>query len=417
MNILIASDQFPPEHWGGAASVAGMHARELARRGESVTVCTVTQDKDAAGWSEFEGIAVLRIYSQYAEKWRAWKSLINKSVLLEFENVIKEVQPDVVHFHNVHMHLSYKSIKIAKNSGAKVFITLHDVMSFHYDKLYTKSFVQPDDISVRSNFNYKVRVLDQIQHVKKRYNPFRNFIIKQYLKYADKIIAVSQALKDALTANGISNITVIHNGIDTEDWKVDSSSTQKLKNELGIDNRPVVLVTGRLTGTKGRDVLLKAMIRVVVKQAQAVLVAVGDDSDISNKTTAAFIKDNKLTDNVRFIPAVQYSEMKRYYALADVVVVPSLCFDSFPTANLEAMALHKPVIATHFGGSREVVEDGVTGFIINPLNTDDLAEKVLSLISNKQKARQFGEAGFERVSKSFNVIQNVDKLLTLYKAF
>ncbi len=417
MNILIVSDQFPPEQWGGAASVASMHASELARRGMSVVVCTVTQDKDAAGWSEFNGIEVLRIYSKYADRWRAWKSLANFSVLSEFKKTLEKVKPDIVHFHNIHTHISYRSIKTAKKSGAKVFITMHDVMSFHYDKLYTKSFVRPENKSVRSTFDYRVRVSDQIQHVKKRYNPFRNIVIKHYLKYADKIIAVSYALKDALTQNGIQNVTVVHNGIDVSSWRVEDESVAKLKRKLGIEGRSVILVTGRLTGSKGRDVLLGAMADVVKKKPNAVLVAVGDDSNASNKKTSLFINKNGLDDYVVFVPSVPYSDMKYYYSISDVVVVPSVCFDSFPTANLEAMACHKPVIATHFGGSREIVEDGITGYIVNPLDTETLADRIIDIVSDEQKSREFGDTGFNRVSEFFTVSGQIDNIISMYESY
>ena len=56
---------------------------------------------------------------------------------------------------------------------------------------------------------------------------------------------------------------------------------------------------------------------------------------------------------------------------------PVICFDSFPRAVLEAMASGKPVVGTCYGGAPEIIEDGVTGYIVNPFDIKKMAEKVI----------------------------------------
>ena len=97
------------------------------------------------------------------------------------------------------------------------------------------------------------------------------------------------------------------------------------------------------------------------------------------------------------------TELQKAYASAALVVVPSLSFDSFPTVNLEAMAAGKPVVATCFGGSREAVQDGVTGYIVNPFNVPVLAEKIVDLLQSVEKLNRFGHEGHERVLKEFTL--------------
>ena len=108
-------------------------------------------------------------------------------------------------------------------------------------------------------------------------------------------------------------------------------------------------------------------------------------------------------------------ELKAAYHAADAVAVPSICFDSFPTMILEAMACKKPVIATSFGGSREMVLDGETGYIVNPFDTENMAGKIADLLRNPEKALTFGEAGYERVKNEFNLEKTTNNYLDWFK--
>ena len=95
--------------------------------------------------------------------------------------------------------------------------------------------------------------------------------------------------------------------------------------------------------------------------------------------------------------------------------VPSICFDSFPTINLEAFACKKPVIATCFGGSKEIIEDDVNGYIVNPYNIKNLARKITDLLQNPDKAKNFGESGYKKILKEFTLGKNYEKTFSYYK--
>lgn len=107
--------------------------------------------------------------------------------------------------------------------------------------------------------------------------------------------------------------------------------------------------------------------------------------------------------------------MRIVYNASDVVVVPSLYLDPFPTVNLEAMACKKPVVGTCFGGTPEIVRDGITGYIVNPLNVENMAEKIVDLLKNSEKAKKFGQAGYERVKSQFSLDKQVLETLRWYQ--
>jgi glycosyltransferase involved in cell wall biosynthesis len=414
MKILIVTDNFPPANWGGAASVAFDEAAGLANLGQQVFVFTITADKNKIGWHNSQNLKIYSFYSSYYPRWRAWLSLFNPFIVFKFRKELEKLQPDIVHFHNLHYHFSYYCLKISKKLKYKTFITLHDVMSFYYGKLCSPEYTEPQNKNIRYQFNYHVSAWDLIKCAGKRFNPFRNLIIRHYLKYADTIIAVSSALSEALNQNEIKNSIVLHNGLDYNLWNK-SAVSSNLKKELGLKNKKIILTLGRLGLGKGIDKLISALSKVIVATPEAVLVLVGSNLSSQEFFQKLTVPEN-LKNNIYSLPPVKREELPYYYSLADVVAVPSVCFDSFPTINLEAGACAKPVIATHFGGSPEIIKDNENGFIINPFNIEMLAEKIIYLLKNPVTAEELGEHARQNIQDNFTLQNHLTKLINIYKS-
>ena len=94
--------------------------------------------------------------------------------------------------------------------------------------------------------------------------------------------------------------------------------------------------------------------------------------------------------------------------------MPSIYVDPFPTVVLEAMAAGKPVVATGFGGAREAVVDGETGYIVNPFDTEVFAEGLERLLRDSGLRREMGWRGRERVRRSFSLEQQVNRMVATY---
>ena len=212
MKILFLSDDFPPQSFGGAGISTYDLARGMKKAGQEVFVITTCRKKEEAGELEYQGLKIFKIASDYPGRWRAYISLYNPPVIRELEKILKKIKPDVVHANNIHFYLSYHSLKLSKRYARVVVITFRDMMAFNFGKLQTKRYLE--------NFDYRTSWLDHLKQAKKRWNPFRNFFIKRYLGYADKLFAVSDALKKALEQNGIKNVEVIHTGTDIAEWQV-----------------------------------------------------------------------------------------------------------------------------------------------------------------------------------------------------
>jgi len=407
MKILFLTDWFPPYSAGGAEQIVLNLANGFKERGYEVFVISTVQDKTKGNDGQ-DGI--YRVYvPHYHERWRAYRSLYRPLVAKKIEGIIKDIKPDIVHAHNIHYYLSYHCLKIAKKYCPKVFLTAHDVQLFHYGKLI--EFVDYKSLLVPKNFNYRVSAWQQIRRYKKRYNPFRNIIIRYYLGYVDKIFAVSRAVKEALNQNGIRNVAVVHNGINSEDWTIDLDEIKRFKQKYNLLAKKIVFFGGRLSFLKGGRQIIQAMAEVVKEVPDAVLLLVGrKDKYIEEISEVAQEKGVPLI-NTDWISG---KELVAAYWSSEVVVVPSVYLDPFPTVNLEAMACKRPVIATCFGGSQELVVNGESGFVINPLDIKTTAKKIKLILEDETLATKFGNNGFQRIKDHFTINHQIDRLLKFY---
>ncbi|MBI2062345.1 MAG: glycosyltransferase [Candidatus Yanofskybacteria bacterium] len=399
MKILFFSDTFPPDSYGGSDIVAHSLAGALVKMGHEVFILTTVRNKKDEGETVREGLKIYKVFSNYHERWRAYFGLYNPQVIGKVKEIIKKTVPDAVHAHDIHQHLSYHSLKLAKNSGAKVILTAHDAMPYSYGKVSDES---------------KLSAFKDLWDYKLRYNPLRNLIIKHYLKNADKIVAVSDALKRALTNNSIKNVETIHNGMDLGNWVVPDESVADFKKKYGLENKKCILFGGRLSGAKGGRKMVEAMVKIARTVPEAILLVAGREDGYA-KAMKEMARRENIAERIIFTGWFGRGDMKKAYFVSDVVAVPSLYLDPFPTVNLEAMAAKKPVVGTCFGGTSEIVVDGETGYIVNPNNVDLLADRITDLLRDGQKANQFGQSGYERVRDFFSLKLQVEKYLQYYK--
>ncbi|MEK7127287.1 MAG: glycosyltransferase family 4 protein [Patescibacteria group bacterium] len=389
MKIIFLHDNYNPENLGGASRVVNNLARGILDVGHEVSIITSTTNRFDEGEILIDGIRIYKIYSNYRPIFRSYFSLYNPLTVGKIKLLINKIKPDIVHAHNIHQHLSYHSLKIAKDSGAKVFLTAHDAMLFHYGKF----------VEFIGKSSYKIDPWEQMAKYKLEYNPVRNLIIRQQLKNVSKIFAVSNALKKALNQNGITNVATLYNGIDIKLWV--NKNNNKNKNNS-------VMFVGKLSGAKGGPQIIAAMKIVKQKIPDAKLLVVGQ------KPVDPAILQLEKDGLIEFSGYLSGQAMVKAYYSSSLVVFPSVCLDTFGMVVLEAMACKKPVVGTCFGGAPEIIADGKTGWVVNPLDIPLLAEKIINLLVNEKQAKTFGEQGFKRVGQLFSLQSQVAKTLSWY---
>lgn len=397
MKIVVLQDDLPPYHVGGGGVIAYRLAKEFARRGHEVTAITTVQNRAHAGSEFVDGMKIVRLYSSYHPRLRAYKSLYNSPVLRDVEQLLKKCAPDIVHVHNVHTHLSYYSLVLARRYGQRVVMTEHDAMSFHFGKLPSARNSVSNELSAEA---FRESIGRQLRMHKWRYNPLRTPIVRYILRNTvHASVAVSAALARALEDNGIRVHSVIHNGIAVSEWGSLDVGTFMKKHHLGDR---VIFFGGRLSEPKGAIQMIQAM-HVICKTVPNAQLLVAGKQDAFTERMIKHATGLGVEKSLVFTGWITGDELKSAYLASRVVVTPSIYLDPFPTVNLEAFAVGRPVVATCFGGSREVVEGGVSGYVVNPLDVEMLSAKVANLLTDEEKAKRFGVEGYERVSHDFTL--------------
>ncbi|TQJ57170.1 glycogen synthase (ADP-glucose) [Streptomyces sp. SLBN-115] len=223
---------------------------------------------------------------------------------------------------------------------------------------------------------------------------------------ADAVIAVSQAMREDILACyptlAPDRVHVVHNGIDTALYRPDHGTDALTR--IGLDpDRPFVLFVGRITRQKGVPHLLRA-VRDIDPAAQVVLCAGAPDTpEIDQEFRDLFAGLSRARDGVHWIPKMlPRPEVIQLLTHAAVFVCPSV-YEPLGIVNLEAMACGTPVVASRVGGIPEVVEDGVTGTLVE---VDDefeagLARALDAVLGDPAAGRRMGEAGRARAVGEF----------------
>jgi L-malate glycosyltransferase len=252
------------------------------------------------------------------------------------------------------------------------------------------------------------------------------FLVRTAAKLCTAFFCVSKSVEeswfgdsklfDRKQLNGKRNHYTIYNTVDIDLISEIAQSVVRgdLKRSFGVDNKPVVGIVGRLRSEKGHASLLDAMSEVVNKIPEAMLVVVGDGPERSSLELRA--KSLGLEHNVLWLGQKTAGEVFRLYALMDVMVVPSV-FEGFSLSAAEAMAASVPVVSTRVDGLSEVVEDGVTGYLVNPGDSTALAAKIIALLLNSGAAKKLGQNGYRRVREKFSIERFKDLTLGAYRYF
>jgi len=190
-------------------------------------------------------------------------------------------------------------------------------------------------------------------------------------KVVVKFISPSKKLKEYLETFGFQNVEHLPYFISVKSFKFNP--------KLKICGN--VLYVGRLVKTKGISDLVKALPKVVEKVSQAQLTIVGDGPQ--KKYLTSLVKRLGVSDKVNFVDKIPYKKVKKYYQEANVVIIPSVGVDNSPNVVYEAFSAGRPLIASNRGGMSDFVRNRETGFIFESRNIKELAEKIITVLEDK----------------------------------
>jgi len=408
MRILILSDRIPPEHVGGAEQIAWRFACGLHALGHEVHAVAGTH---GAAFEEVrDGIPTYHLTSRWPPRLHAYFTLGHQSVTRQLSALYDHVKPDVVGAYNIHGALTWHALTLARRRGIATSIYFQDAMSVAYSKITHFARAAMCDIPDSA---YILPPLHNLKTVRTRYNPFRTARILKILREdVDVRVSISAALKTALTVNGVPDMRVIYPGVDPSEWQAAPEMVDALRESLGLRGKRVILLAGRLSPHKGSVQLLKALdrLRLALPDVRLlILTRSTPEQQGLDRPEFAALRPHIITGGW-----LVGEQLAAAYHLADVVVTPSTYLDPLIAVNQEAMLCRKPCITTCFGGPREVVMDGVTGLVVNPLDDAALADALGQILSDPVLAGRMGEAGYQRVRQHFDALTQARLMAEAY---
>ena len=212
---------------------------------------------------------------------------------------------------------------------------------------------------------------------------------------AQKIIAVSSALKDRLSEIGVNpeKVVVLRNGVDPNLFM--PSDREEERRNLGVSG-PLLVSVGNLVESKGHDLVIEALANL----EGMTLIVIGEGPE--RKALEDLATRLGVSDRVRFMGNLPQGELCNYYTAADALILAS-SREGWPNVLLEAMACGTPVVATDVGGTKEAVCSPEAGLLVRERTPESIADAVLELVSNppsREETRKHAcKFGWDEVSR------------------
>jgi len=236
----------------------------------------------------------------------------------------------------------------------------------------------------------------------------RTHSIAQVNAGADKVIFISQALREHYSDVKDNISIVIYDGVPAESCNASIDSIVNMEDGV-TKERTVFLSTGNISATKNQMLAVKAFARMNCDNTELWLAGEATSLQSSKEYKAdiqKYIKDNHL-DNVKILGFV--NDMKTLRRQTDIELVPSRS-EGFGRVTVEAMLSHNPVIASDTGANPELIMDGETGLLFTSNDESSLAEKMTYLVNNPELIKQMGEKAYEYAMDKFIFEKNVSEI-------
>jgi glycosyltransferase involved in cell wall biosynthesis len=377
-----------PVHATGGMEIHTLDlARGLAEAGHDVTIVTGRHP----GGVERESVGGVDVH--YADSEPTSRRPLSAAAIDKMRQLHSEKAFDVVHSQSA-AGLLYLTGGYKRSMGVPFVATLHGT-----------NFGE-----IRSNLNqgFTPMLLPKVAY-QLWCHQFRS---RPLVAGSDAVIAVSRELRDSIRREyNIDSwrIHTVYNGIDTEAFK-----PIKIGRDLGLGRKRVVLSASVLHRQKGVQYLVEAFAAVARDVPDAHLVIVGDGPFRSGLESQ--VSRLSLSGRVSFAGRRPNSELRDYYNLADVFVIPTVRVEGLPLIELEAMACGRPVVASDIGGIPTVIEDGVNGLLVAPKDVAGLAEKMKAVLSDAAFAQRLGSAARATIVERFSRERMVADTVAVYRS-
>ena len=268
------------------------------------------------------------------------------------------------------------------------------------DIVYTNtSVVFPGAIAAK---HCKIKSIWHIREIIK--NSYENIVISKIVNhYADIVIANSKSTAESIRVDK-KKISIVYNAV------ADFNSNKERKKR----NKYVVGMAGRINRWKGQKLFIEAAKKVIDNIDNIEFVIAGsayEGEEYITEQIKKYIKDNNLEHKIKLLG--QVNDMKKFYESIDIFVLPSIQPEPFGLVIIEAMDCGLPVIATNHGGPVEIIENNVDGILVSYENSDEIADAIIRLASDKKFYKKISENGRRKKIKQFSIETMVNEITSI----
>lgn len=388
MNILYYCDEYPPARNGGIGSVVKLMAEAMARRGHDVVVVGKYWGGNGRETvEEINGVTVIR-----------WHKANYRTLRIRFNNILLSENAKKRYAQTVLCRTQYLIEQIISQYGIDLLEMpdyVDDFMHNDHLKVENLKFSIPMIVRVHGSTSFLYYYLTgQTKALKLRQD-------REHLNRADAICAVSGFSKyyvqEHLSLE--KDVDVIYNPVEAS----------MFENPMGAGGK-TILFFGKIAEMKGVPSLVKAFNIVAEKHPEARLRLIGN----GNVEMTKRLVDVRFTDRVEFGGFVPRDRIASEIDKALFCVLPSY-FENFSMAALEVLARKRALIYTNRASGPELIEDGYNGFLVDPDNVEQLAERMSLLLDDAELRERMAFNGYEMCRRRFSTEVIVPQMEQYYK--
>lgn len=323
--------------------------------------------------------------------------LFNPYSFFALKKVLKEYQPDIVHLHTMNQ-VSPSVLFLLKKYPT--------VMTLHGPEPFLKKlllwFMHPSWLKSVIHDKKNLNTVGKLVYF--YFNSIQKIFYRFGLKNVDIFIAPSKYIENVAKTEMLSQVVHIPFFIEPlkfQEW----TRFQELKNYYNV------LFVGRLENFKGVEFLIKAIPAIIEVFPQTTFTIIGDGP--YKKALIDLTKTLRVEHCIQYMDWVENKELGKYYGRASIVVAPSTVPEAFGLVILEAMSVGRPVVATNIGALPEIVDDGVNGYLVEPNNSEQIAEKVIKLFLEENLLTELGRNARKK-AEEFSVEKHLETLQRVY---
>ncbi len=388
MQILQIHKYYSKKRGGGSVSAFFETKKLLEKKGHHVMVFSM-KDKDKEKSEEssyfsqqFDNRDTKNIFHKL---WLVPRVIYNPDAARQLDKLLTDHKPDVAHVHNIYHYLTPSIFPVLKKHNVPIVFKLSD---YHAICPNYKLFAHGEiDHSCEGGKYYKLFFNKSINEswAESFVAMIEGYVNKwgDFYGNVDIFAAPSNFMRELSVKYGISRkkIAILRNVLNFSAYDGD------------VTKEKIFLYMGRMAQEKGLTVAIDAMTQMKKENKlhgwKFVIAGSGPHVEFLQK----YVIDNDASDVVEFFGFCKkgsnewLSLMKR----ASVAVLPSIWYDNSPIAISESMAFNSPVIVSDFGGTKEMVQEGKSGFVFETNNSKDLAQKMQKFIDDENLVAQMGD--------------------------